>query len=247
MVHSVVIGGTSGIGREIVKLFASQGHKVSIVGRKPSLVGGCESENCCYFFQEISEEKSLESVLESITARGKINNLVFAHRYKESENQWDMELAVSLNATKRVIETLVDCFETRSDNSIVLISSIASSFIADEQPVGYHVAKAGLNQMARYYAVVLGKLGIRVNTVSPSVFIKDESEEYYKEHPELCSLFSQISPLGRMGTANEIARVVTFLCSSDASFVTGQDIVVDGGITLQAQPSLARQLVKVAV
>jgi NAD(P)-dependent dehydrogenase (short-subunit alcohol dehydrogenase family) len=242
MIHSLVVGGTRGIGREVVKLFARQGHIVSVIGKRPALASDVVSDNVRYWTIDFTNEQVLFATLTEIVERGKLCNLVFAHRYKGNDDPWEGELATSLTATKKFIEQLSTEFVKDNHNSIVLTSSIVSHLIADEQPLGYHVAKAGLNQMARYYAVTLGKQGIRVNSVSPSVFIKEESYEYYQSNPELCQLFSKITPLGRMGTAGEIASVIAFLCSPAASYITGQDIVVDGGISLQAQPALARKV-----
>ena len=124
---------------------------------------------------------------------------------------------------------------------IVNIGSTTGFSVNLESPV-YHVAKAGISQLARYYAYVLGPKGIRVNSVSPGTIIKEESEEFYSKNQPLRDLYNSIIPLGRMGTAIEIANVVTFLCSPKASFITGQDIVVDGGISLQWHESMARTL-----
>ena len=104
------------------------------------------------------------------------------------------------------------------------------------------MAKAAVMQMVRYYAVALGPKGIRVNAVSPGTTVKDESKQFYADHPELEQLYRDIVPLGRMGTAADVAGVVAFLLSDDASFLTGQNIALDGGATLQAQESLARRV-----
>lgn len=242
MIHSLVIGGTRGVGRETVKLFLEQDHIVSVIGKRQPTTVENVSDNVRYWCVDFCDDSALDEVLLAVLNRGALNNIVFSNRYRGGGDTWNGEIATSLSATKKIVERLAGNFATDTTNSIVFTSSIVSHLVADEQPVGYHIAKAGLNQMARYYAMTLGKQGIRVNTVSPSIFIKDESREYYREHPELCSLFSKITPLGRICEASEIASVISFLCSSAASFITGQDIVVDGGISLQAQPTLARKL-----
>jgi NAD(P)-dependent dehydrogenase (short-subunit alcohol dehydrogenase family) len=215
---------------------------VSSIGRRPPTAEDAALPGVCHWTVDLADEIVREQSLSEILQRGKLAHLVFAHRYKGSGEAWEGEIATSLTLTRKIIERLAMEFMDAGSNAIVLTSSIVSHLVADEQQVGYHVAKAGINQMARYFAVTLGGRGIRVNTVSPSVFIKEESRDYYRQNDELCNLFKRITPLGRMGTAEEIANVIVFLCSPQASYITGQDIVVDGGISLQAQPSLARKL-----
>jgi NAD(P)-dependent dehydrogenase (short-subunit alcohol dehydrogenase family) len=140
---------------------------------------------------------------------------------------------------------LVDDFIGDGDKSIVVVGSIGAESILDEQPVGYHVAKAGMQQMVRYYALPLGHLGIRVNSVAPSTVLKERSKEFYLAHPELTGLYDSINPLGRMGTSQDVIDAIAFLCSSRASFITGQDLVVDRGASLRAPESLARRVASI--
>ena len=72
--------------------------------------------------------------------------------------------------------------------------------------------------------------------------LKEESKHFYFQNEELHNLYKSIIPLGRMGTAEELANTIAFLCSPKSSFITGQTIIVDGGISLQWHESLARKL-----
>lgn len=134
-------------------------------------------------------------------------------------------------------------FKADGLRSIVLIGSIANTYIAAEQPASYHIAKAGLTGLMKYYAVLLGNNAIRVNSVSPSSVIKDENREFYKQNSKLYDLYAGLSPLNRVGESEDIVNAVNFLLSTQASFITGQDIMVDGGISLQWHESMARKLV----
>ncbi len=239
--HSLIIGGTKGTGRALVKMLSEEGHILSIIGRHPSEADR-HTANTYYRAADINDRERLEASLSEIISRnGKLNNLIFLQRYRGKEDDWAGEMETSLTATKNIIEYLTDEFETAMENSIVIVSSLASRFIAEEQPVSYHVAKAGLNQMVCYYAVALGSKGIRVNSVSPGTILKEESEDFYVREG-LYDLYKTITPLGRMVTPEDIVQIIIFLCSSNASFITGQDIVVDGGLSLRLQASLAHEI-----
>jgi NAD(P)-dependent dehydrogenase (short-subunit alcohol dehydrogenase family) len=155
---------------------------------------------------------------------------------------WAGELATTVSAVRQIIEWLALPGHDSESASVVVIGSSAARFIASEQPVGYHVAKAALVQLASFYAVSLGPQQIRVNAISSGTIVKDESRQFYAEHPELEALYRRVVPLGRMCTADDIVDVAMFLLSSQASYITGQNIVVDGGVSLVWQESMARGL-----
>ncbi len=241
--HTVIVGGTRGIGKEIAREFSSQGHTVSVVGRREPKAEDKKISNVHFWMLDVADQNKIKSTFEEIIRQnGKINNLIFSQRFRGESDPWGGELEVSLTATKNIIESVKVNFNKNDGGAIVIISSIASEYIAEEQPVSYHVGKAGLVQLGRYYAALLGPKGIRVNVISPGTIIKEESKGFYQDNPKLVDMYQSIVPLGRMGTSQDIAQLVSFLCSSKASFITGQNIVVDGGVSLQWHESLARKL-----
>ena len=241
--HTLVIGGTRGMGRSLVKTLAAEGHRLSVIGRRAPSECGVPVPQAQHWLLDVANGPSLKSALgEIINRNGNIHSLIFFQRYRGDEEDWQGEFQTSLTATMNAIDYLSDEFEPGGNSSIVVVGSVANHFVADEQPLSYHVAKGGLAQLVRYYAVCLGSKGIRVNSVSPSSVIKDESKKFYRQNPDLQDLYKSITPLGRMATAEDVANVVSFLCSEKASFITGQDIVVDGGVSLQWHETLARKL-----
>lgn len=164
--------------------------------------------------------------------------LLLCQRYR-GDDEWDGELAVSLTKTKTIMDW---ASRYMSRGSIVVMASVAGVSVEEEQPVSYHACKAALIEMVKYYAVTLGPKQIRVNAIIPGLTIKPEARGFYDAHPDLERLYRDITPLGRMGTVQDIANLVDFLITDKSSYLTGQTITVDGGIGLRSHWSLARRV-----
>jgi NAD(P)-dependent dehydrogenase (short-subunit alcohol dehydrogenase family) len=127
---------------------------------------------------------------------------------------------------------------SRGSGSIVLFSSMYGSVSPDPRlyeapmnpnPVEYGVGKAGIQQLARYLAVHYGPRGVRCNAISPGPF---PNPAVQAAQPAFIDRLAQKVPLGRVGQSSEIAGAVVFLLSDAASFITGQNLAVDGGWTI---------------
>ena len=241
--HYLIIGGTKGIGKYLVKMLVEEGNnRISIIGRSPSYLYDLPNVKE-YSVDVMDQEKLTLTVLEAVKNLGRINAVVFMQRYRSKFDEMVYDIDVAINATKTIIDLLIrdHLFDEEGTNkSIVIVSSIADHYIAEEQPAGYHVAKAGMVQLGRYYALKLGRLGINVNSVSPCVVAKPEAAEFYSRNQSLVERFQKFIPMGRMGSPTDISNAIIFLTSSKASYITGQNIVVDGGLTLRSHESLIR-------
>ena len=241
--HSLILGGTRGIGRVLMRQFQDQGHTVSVVGRRLPPEQDRVLAGVSHWITDISNPTRLSETLDQILRQnGKLNYLVFLQRYRGEGDEWERELAISLTATKNTIGHLSEHFVERGDRAIVMVGSIAGDHIVSEQPASYHVAKAGLRQMAAYYGVKMGGKGIRVNCVSPSIMVKEEGAKFYEENKDIVNMYNSVIPLGRMGTAEDAANIISFLCTPKAGFINGQQIVVDGGVSVVSQESFARKV-----
>lgn len=233
--HSLVVGGSRGLGLAMARSFLAKGHKVGVISRTAPSDQGLH-----HFKTDLADAMQVAATLAAIKATdGPLDNLVFVQRYRGDGETWTAEIEASLAATKTLIEGLADKFAP--GGSIVIVTSVVDRFVADEQPAGYHIAKAGLAHMARYYAVTLGPRGIRCNCVSPGVFVKEESRAFHEEGNRPL-FYKQVIPLGRPGETGEICDVIAFLCTSAAAYVTGQNITVDGGVSAQAHLTLASKV-----
>jgi NAD(P)-dependent dehydrogenase (short-subunit alcohol dehydrogenase family) len=242
MTHSIVFGGSKGLGRVVARQFSSRGDTVSVISRS----GPTSAEpagGVSYFRADMADAEATRTALEAAIAQsGLPSYLVFCQRFRGTDDAWAGEIEVSLTASKRVIESVEDRFAKGEDAGIVFVSSVFGERVGEGQGLSYHIGKAGMNHMARYYAVNLGRKGIRTNTVTPFTFLKEESKDFYLNNKGLLGLYEDIIPLGRMATSEDSANVIAFLCSPAAAFVNGQNIWVDGGLSLVWPETLARKL-----
>jgi len=242
--HAIVVGGSRGIGRVIAARLAHEGHTVSSLSRGRSSSTAPKSPGVTSFQADLTDPKRVAASIERmIRQQGKPGILVFCQRFRGSGDPWTGEIETSLTGTRTLIERLADRFDPAASRSIVIIGSVAGHAVALEQPVSYHVGKGGLEQLIRFYAVSLGKKNIRVNGVAPGLVLKAESREFVLKDKKMCDQYRSLTPLDRLGTPEDVAGVVSFLVHPSSSFVTGQIITVDGGLSLLTQESLLREVV----
>jgi len=228
---SLVTGGTRGIGSVIASVLRDRGDNVITLSKRKT-----DNEN--HFSVDLSSKKQLSKLSKNIGSTT-IDNLVFCHRYRGKS--WNKEFQISFNAVYHTIEALSS--NLVSGSSIVIIGSNASRFILDEQSLVYHATRASLENLARYYAVQLGPKGIRCNSILPGgTLIKPENVDFFTKENPVRKLIEEITPLSKMGDAKDIAHLVEFLCSDKATFISGQSIMIDGGLSIVGQESIARRL-----
>ena len=234
MKTSIIVGGSRGNGLAISNKLISRGDTVCILSRNNyysqvdhipfDLLGKNFHENCMKIVQEMAP----------------IDNLVFCQKNRSDIGDYDYEFDLNVRAVYNFVEIAKNHFSR--NGSIVVLGSPAGQFVVDEQPLAYHASKAALEHLVRYYAVKLGPAGVRANCILPGTVIKKENQEFYNSNIGLKELFKKIIPLARQGTSEDIANLVNFLCSDDSSFITGQSIHVDGGLSIVGQESLARSI-----
>ena len=243
---SVIITGCNGqIGRELCRQYADVGAKVIGIDISEKQSTDLNLKDFTYFISDIRQSTTIEKCFEEIKLRfGSIDILVnnagvatFDHYTNRSEDQLDFMMDVNLKGTFNCIRAFIihSALESR-DRSIVNIGSIYGVVSPDfriysegdrRSPEMYGATKAGVIQMTKYFAVDLAKSGVRVNSISPGGVFNPESPQ----DSEFVRKYVERSPMGRMASASEIASAAIFLTSNLASYITGQNLLVDGGYT----------------
>jgi NAD(P)-dependent dehydrogenase (short-subunit alcohol dehydrogenase family) len=226
MVKSLIIGGTRGIGLVVRDHLLNRGDLVYTVSRS-------KTDEKYHINCDISKDCSVIS--DKIDS---IDNVIFMHRYRG--NDWNDEFDITVKGVDNVVKSIVS--KLTKNSSIVILSSNASHFVLNEQSAQYHSSRAALEGLMRYYAVMYGPKMIRCNCILPSTIIKPENEEFFLKNNNIREMIERITPLGRMGSSEDIANVIDFLCSDKSSFITGNLFYVDGGLSMVGQESIARDL-----
>jgi len=235
---ALVTGGSRGIGRAISLELAKSGSHViinfrsNIKAAEDTLelihqVGG-NGEIVCF---DIANQEETERNIETLLTRHDAIDILVNNAGETADSlfvlmsfeEWMKVLNTSLqgfyNVTKPVLMKMVN----RKQGSIVTVSSV-SARLGHRGQTNYSAAEAGLEGACRSLASEVARLGIRVNVVAPGLIETEMLQAAPRE------MIKQIIPMGRVGLPEEVAKVVRFLCSEDASYITGQVISVNGGM-----------------
>lgn len=247
----LVTGGNSGIGRGIVHHFAREGARVALAGRNAEKGAAVEAEvraagGQARFFQcDLSHEDAVQELVRELTRLGGLHILVNnagvgARRSGITASdgpgtRWDKMRGANLDAAYFVSAHAMPLIRDSGGGAIVNISSTAA---LHGNWGSYCVAKAGVEALTRALAVEGASSGIRVNCVSPGWIATDLDASENPAGTESGEWELPPGVLNRMGTPSEIASVVAFLASDEASYVTGQTLIVDGGLSILDYTSL---------
>ena len=238
---AIVTGGSRGIGRAIASLFADEGADVAICARTKEgveeAVKDLETRGSKVLGEavDVGDGAALKGfVTSAIETLGGLDILVSnpSGGNGTDEKSWRANFEVDLMGAIRSLEAATPALSESENGSVLFVSSTAAleTFMG---PTSYNAIKAALIVHSNGLSQALAPRGIRVNTISPGpIMIEGGSWDQIKQGvPKLYESTLKQIPAGRMGTADEVARAAVFLVSPSASFITGVNLVIDGGFT----------------
>jgi NAD(P)-dependent dehydrogenase (short-subunit alcohol dehydrogenase family) len=237
--RAAITGGGSGIGRATARRMAAEGARVAILdidGEAASTVAK-EIDGHAYRV-DVTDYDELESALQDAAeAMGGLSLLfnnagtgTIGHIHETTLDEWSRLIAVNLTGVFHGFRAGVPLIRAAGGGAIVSTSSISGTRPAAGE-AAYSAAKAGVAAMTANAALEYAP-DIRVNAVAPGMIRTALTEPLLEYFPDLTARYERTTPVGRLGEPEDIADVVVFLCSDQARFITGQNIVIDGGMTL---------------
>ena len=241
---AIVTGGTNGIGAAVVARLASEGAKVMIADVQTPVE---MNDSIAFVKTDISSAQEVEALVEATTRKwGRIDILInnaglgaLAETPDMDEELWDTVFAINTKAIYLVCKYAIPVMRSQG-GAIVNIASISG--LAGDYGMGvYNASKGAVINYTRSLALDCARDGIRVNALCPGL-IETAMTALTVARPEDCEAWLGPIPLGRMGQPSEIANVVAFLASDEASYMTGSIITADGGITAHTgQPNVPQR------
>jgi len=267
---AVITGGCSGIGRATVDRFVEEGARVLVADVQTDKFGELDAahgddvrcQKC-----DVTDERDIAAAMQSAVDTWGGLDVVFnnagsggsiATIDQISADEWDRTQALLLRSVALGIRHASTHMKARGGGAIVNTASIAGLF-AGFSPIAYAAAKAGVIQLTKVAAAELARYSIRVNSICPGFITSNifaasfgvTGEKATQIHAAVRAVSPQAQPVAREGTPAEIAKVCLFLAGEESAFITGEHIVVDGGLTVgprhswdPATPSPIRSIIE---
>eukprot|EP00698_Gefionella_okellyi_P020593 TRINITY_DN6484_c0_g1_i1.p1 TRINITY_DN6484_c0_g1~~TRINITY_DN6484_c0_g1_i1.p1 ORF type:complete len:256 (-),score=49.65 TRINITY_DN6484_c0_g1_i1:8-775(-) len=243
---AIVTGAGGAIGEDIATKFAEEGANVCVVDfsdRGADVAASISGRGLSAMFCkcDISSEESVKSMVDAVVTKWSTIDIlvncavafVFGTVQEATVEDWDRVLGVNVKGTALCTKHAVaPMIAAGKGGSIINVGSI-SSFISQPAFVPYNTSKGAILQLTRCCAYDLGKHGIRVNTVCPGCIDTPATDLHAKklgkQKDELCAEMIEQHIIKRMGTSRDIANACVFLAGDESTFMTGTELVVDGG------------------
>ena len=248
---AIVTGGAQGIGGASARRLAEEGAKVLIAdididkAQENAKVISQNGHQAEAMRVDVSQHSDIRNMVKHAVSMWDRLDILFNNAFdvmsassggaeELSEEQWDRDISILVKSIFLGAKYAVPAMRQSGGGSIVNVSSVHGVLAAPGLLV-YETAKHAVIGATRQMATEFGPDGIRVNAVLPGHMLTERLREMWETNPTGLELFKDQYPLRRVGTADDIANAVVFLCSEEASFITGHPLAVDGGLTIQLQ------------
>ena len=235
----VVTGGGRGIGLQTVRRFLDQGCRVVVLDM--AMAAEADGLDVEFVKVDVTDAESVAAVAADISARIGTPDVVLnaagivrsASAEEMTAADWQRVVDVDLSGTFFICQAFGRLMLDAGRGSIINIASMSGSVSNfPQKQSSYNAAKAGVVHLSKTLAGEWADRGVRVNSVSPGYIGTDLTAQVLKDDPALGEIWTDRTPMGRVGTPDEVASVILFLASDDASFMTGSDVIADGGYTV---------------
>lgn len=236
---AVITGAARGIGLTIAQRFLAEGYRVAMLDNNQSALDEGvrqvdRSNRALSIYCDVSDPKQVSAAMaEVVSATGRIDVLVnnagiadFQPVSETSFELWNQIIATNLSGPFLCSKACVPAMLSQGSGAIVNITSI-SGLRASTLRTAYGTSKAALAHLTKQFSAELGQHGIRVNAVAPGPIDTMMAKKVHND--EIRADYHAAIPLNRYGREEEVANAVYFLCCEESSFITGQEVCVDGG------------------
>lgn len=246
MKSAIVTGGADGIGKVIVNQLASDGWHVGVLDLKVDDAKHDQKlpKNCVAIKADVSDADSVEKALKQF---GLIPDLLinnagivrFGPLLTLAQDEFEAVVRVNLIGTFTVSRQVAALMIANDKPGIIISITSMNGVVPGPNSGAYTSTKAGVALLTKQMALEWGPYGIRVNSIAPGLIDAGMSNAVHAD-PEIRQAREKRIPLRRLGTAQDIANLVSFLASEQSSYITGENILVDGGVTTSILSTLPR-------
>ena len=234
----LITGGGTGIGFGIAEQFVESGAKVILTGRREEILQKAASrlgKAASYYTADLTDSNTIKEMVEKIERETPIDILVNNAginlkgpflTYREED--FDQVVAIQEKAVFLMTQAVASHMAVRRAGAIINITSL-SARIRMPSNQAYTMCKGGIAALTRSLMAELAPYGIRVNSINPGYIMTDMIRKINVNTPDRLKVMEEATPLKRFGTEKEIGMAAVFLASDAASFITGNDLYVDGG------------------
>lgn len=237
--NAVITGGANGIGHAIALAYAKEGARVTVLDRD------AKGQKTAEAIQKLGGEAAFvqvdvadrETLTAAIQNAGPVDILVTSAAILEkcsildsTMEDFDRTMETNIHGVMNAVQAVIPGMKAQNGGKIILLSSMAS-FLGRADQTAYAAAAGTLTGFTRNAAVRLGEFGIHVNSIAPGI-IDTDFPESLKDEPEYREFRIHYTPLRRIGKPEDVTGAAIFLASDESDFVTGETIVIDGGVSI---------------